>query len=614
MPFLKTLRFKVSLLFLSIMLLLEIALLYYNFYAIRTVRNQVAESYMKLLPSIVVKMDDSLGEVRDYLIGTINLNSDNADIVSFDLSLKGSTEYYYSMSNISRKFSKDINYFGMVVDSLFVYSQHNDELVSYTAAFTDSKRDYEKINRGLIGLSRMAAEKGTDSLWKVDMTGDEPGLVCIIGNSAGCFIGAKIDIKRFLVKYSTEENEKIGAVITDRDRKILFSTNTGIPGKTIIARYGNLREAGFETVSVPENSDRYLVIAQPANNAGIVYAQLINEQVLTKNFDFFKIMIVILPVSLLVIMLVYFAFLQGILIKPLKELVKGMKRIMRGELEVRIDDRGPEEFRLVINTFNSMVSQIHKLKIDIYEGELKAKNAELKAANSDLKAANAELEARESELRSMQMQINPHFFANSLNIVYNLAALKDIKAVQKMSIYLSNYFRYLLQIGNSMTELRREMDFIHNYLGIQKIRFTMRLESEISVPEQYMTQKLPPLLLQPFVENSIVHGFKDNGQTLRIRISAEPDPEFPDKSYIIRIQDNGRGFSDENISILSDQERDESGGGKHIGIRNIMNRLNITFGDTAKLLLGNGEDGGAIVKLWLPINTGKSGEDGDGNV
>ncbi len=614
MPFLKTLRFKVSLLFLAIMLLLEIALLYYNFYAIRTVRNQVAESYMKLLPSIVGKMDDSLGEVRDYLIGTINLNSDNADIVSFDLSLKGSTEYYYSMSNISRKFSKDINYSGMVVDSLFVYSQHNDELVSYTAAFTDSKRDYEKINRGLIGLSRMAAEKGTDSLWKVDMTGDEPGLVCIIGNSAGCFIGAKIDIKRFLVKYSTEENEKIGAVITDRDRKILFSTNTGIPGKTIIARYGNLREAGFETVSVPENSDRYLVIAQPANNAGIVYAQLINEQVLTKNFDFFKIMIVILPVSLLVIMLVYFAFLQGILIKPLKELVKGMKRIMRGELEVRIDDRGPEEFRLVINTFNSMVSQIHKLKIDIYEGELKAKNAELKAANSDLKAANAELEARESELRSMQMQINPHFFANSLNIVYNLAALKDIKAVQKMSIYLSNYFRYLLQIGNSMTELRREMDFIHNYLGIQKIRFTMRLESEISVPEQYMTQKLPPLLLQPFVENSIVHGFKDNGQTLRIRISAEPDPEFPDKSYIIRIQDNGRGFSDENISILSDQERDESGGGKHIGIRNIMNRLNITFGDTAKLLLGNGEDGGAIVKLWLPINTGKSGEDGDGNV
>lgn len=569
---------------------------------------------MKLLPSIVGKMDDSLGEVRDYLIGTMSINGENADIVNFNLSEKESTEYYYSMSNISRKFSKDISYFGMVVDSLFVYSQNNDELISYTSSLPDSKRDYERINRGLIGLARMTAEKGTDSQWKVDMTEDEPGLVCIISNSAGCFIGARIDIKRFLVKYGTEKNEKIGTVITDRERKILFSTNTRIPDRTIIARCGNLREAGFQTVSVSDSGDRYLVIAQPANNAGIVYAQLINEQVLTKNFDFFRIMIVILPASLLAIMLIYFAFLQGIIIKPVKELVKGMNRIMRGELDVRLENRGPEEFRLVINTFNSMVSQIQKLKIDIYEGELKAKNAELKAANSDLKAANAELESRKSELRSMQMQINPHFFANSLNIVYNLAALNDVKTVQKISIYLSNYFRYLLQVGNSMTELRYEMDFIQNYLGIQKIRFTARLEPEISVPEQYMKQKLPPLLLQPFVENSIVHGFKDNGQTLRIRISAEPDPEFPDKSYIIRIQDNGRGFSDENISILRDQERDDSGDGKHIGIRNIMNRLNITFGDTAKLLLGNGEDGGAIVKLWLPINTGKSGEDGDGNV
>jgi hypothetical protein len=270
------------------MLLLEIALLYYNFYAIRTVRNQVAESYMKLLPSIVGKMDDSLGEVRDYLIGTMNINGENADIVNFNLSEKESTEYYYSMSNISRKFSKDISYFGMVVDSLFVYSQNNDELISYTSSLPDSKRDYERINRGLIGLARMTAEKGTDSQWKVDMTDDEPGLVCIIGNSAGCFIGARIDIKRFLVKYSTEKNEKIGTVITDRERKILFSTNTRIPDRTIIARCGNLRKAGFQTVSVPESGDRYLVIAQPANNAGIVYAQLINEQVLTKNFDFLK--------------------------------------------------------------------------------------------------------------------------------------------------------------------------------------------------------------------------------------------------------------------------------------------------------------------------------------
>jgi two-component system, LytTR family, sensor histidine kinase AlgZ len=161
---------------------------------------------------------------------------------------------------------------------------------------------------------------------------------------------------------------------------------------------------------------------------------------------------------------------------------------------------------------------------------------------SELRATEARVQARDSELRALKAQINPHFIFNSLHSISALTSVDAAKA-REMCITLADFLRATLGMGEkSLIPLSEELDLVHRYLTVEKIRFGARLSTEEVVEEATLTSLIPPLTLQPLVENAIVHGVAHlpegsciqlkcsvAGDHLLIIIENTFDPEFKSK-------------------------------------------------------------------------------------
>src|SRR5581483_9895805 len=147
---------------------------------------------------------------------------------------------------------------------------------------------------------------------------------------------------------------------------------------------------------------------------------------------------------------------------------------------------------------------------------------------AERREAEARLLAGEAELRALKAQINPHFLYNSLNSISALTSVDPARA-RNMCILLSDFLRSTLGMGEKQSiPLGEEFELLRRYLAIEKVRFGARLEMEESVAEECLEQPVPPLLLQPLVENAVVHGIAnvvENG-TLRLAVARNGNREI----------------------------------------------------------------------------------------
>ncbi len=582
MRFTKNLSFSISLLLIVIVSLLVALLFYNNWYAMKVVRNQVVQSYRDLLPRYVEKQDDALSEIQNYLIRTLNHTAENADIRSFSNAPKDSDAYYLSASNLFLQLSRDINSYSYA-DILFVYAQSNEGVVSFSSNMARKIPDIDNVLRASVQISSAVF---TTSHWQISYLNGVPGLMCMSSDGAGSYMGAWVDLNRLLsAKSFSDADSSRGMIVISGDRLTYIGTKNLKDLNRLVDLAENFFEGSPRTVMAPGSTLRYLLIAEKSRKTDLYYIEAIEERTLLNNLPSFQIMIFILPLGMIILFILYLAYLQRIIIRPIHSLTRGMGAISRGNMRVILPEIGAEEIRFVIRSFNEMVLQIETLRIDVYERQLQTQQAEI--------------EMKKAELRSMQLQINPHFFANSLNIIYSLSAIRDYQTIQKMALLLSRYFRYIMISGEGLTELRNELAFVQDYLEIQKLRFTKRLNFTIRTDPRFELSLIPPLIIQPFVENAIVHGFSDPVKGLEIWVETEPDAFGGDEDYVIRISDNGKGFTEAQLEAFSDPEFIRTGSSSHIGIWNVQSRLGMMYGTTASLHLTNRPGSGACILIRL---------------
>ncbi|HEY0827316.1 MAG TPA: histidine kinase, partial [Bacilli bacterium] len=310
---------------------------------------------------------------------------------------------------------------------------------------------------------------------------------------------------------------------------------------------------------------------------------LIPESTLLQRLPYFQRLIFIIPLMGLVILVFYLIFLQNILLKPMKQLIKGMRLIRQGELDTRLDSDKSKEFMTINETFNDMVNQIQSLKINVYEEQIRTQQAELK---------------------HLQVQINPHFLLNSINILFNLAELKRNDLIKKMATHLANYFRFITRTNTSVVTVLQEMNHIESYLEIQQLRFPQHIRYETYVEPGLEDAEILPLIIQPFVENTILHGFHMSDETFCIRISVAKSKEQPDKLYEVEISDNGTGIQPEKLIELQQDSWHTDKGENHLGIWNVRRRLKLHYGDDSSLRFEPGHPRGMVIRVLIPIQTG----------
>ncbi|HHW71128.1 MAG TPA: histidine kinase [Clostridiales bacterium] len=204
-----------------------------------------------------------------------------------------------------------------------------------------------------------------------------------------------------------------------------------------------------------------------------------------------------------------------------------------------------------------------------------------------------------AELKALQAQINPHFLFNALNTISAMCRTEPLTA-RKLLIHLSNYFRATIETSPDLVEIHKELNTISYYLEIEKARFGDRFDVEMDVPTN-MDIKVPPLILQPLVENAIKHGFSESMDKKGKIIIRVKDFET---YYEVSVEDNGKGMDDELIKEVL-----EGGfGDKKIGLYNVHQRLKEVYGEENGLMIESEVGVGTKAIFHVPIRR-RSGKD-----
>ena len=192
---------------------------------------------------------------------------------------------------------------------------------------------------------------------------------------------------------------------------------------------------------------------------------------------------------------------------------------------------------------------------------------------------------------ALQAQINPHFLFNTLNVISRTALFEGADTTVDLIDSLASIFRYTLEYHDDVS-LKEELHFVSEYLAIQQYRFKERLRYSIVCPEELEDLRLPPFVIQPFVENAMIHGLEPmiEGGEISIVIKKE------NKRAIMTITDTGVGIDLEKFELALKQKK------QHIGIQNIIGRLDLYFNGKSRVDLQKvNESGGTRVTLDLPI-------------
>lgn len=210
-------------------------------------------------------------------------------------------------------------------------------------------------------------------------------------------------------------------------------------------------------------------------------------------------------------------------------------------------------------------------------------------------ADNAYQLAKEAEIKALQAQISPHFLFNSLNTIVSLVRTEPSKA-RKLLISLSHFLRQNLSgTTANMTTLNQELKHVKAYLEVEEARFVDRLSVNYTIDEHALSRNLPPLTLQPIVENAIKHGIKNMNTNCVVEISIS----CQHNETLVSVQDNGAGIPPERINeIGKDPVDSESGTG--LGLYNVNRRLTMLYGDRAGLQITSDPSTGTIVRFLIP--------------
>ena len=219
------------------------------------------------------------------------------------------------------------------------------------------------------------------------------------------------------------------------------------------------------------------------------------------------------------------------------------------------------------------------------------------------------LENKETQLRNLQLQINPHFLYNTLETISSIAAVKEIFEVGEICQKLGGIFRYSLgKDYGSLVSLKDELEHTKNYIFIQKFRYGNKFEVFYNVEEEVLTNQVIRFILQPIVENALLHGIgqmSGNG-SLEITIFEE------DNLLKIEIADDGVGMTKEKQEELSqyiNSEEKQEDKQKSIGIKNVNQRIKFYFGDTYGVEIKSFRERGSSFTLVLPIIKGEMTND-----
>ena len=398
-----------------------------------------------------------------------------------------------------------------------------------------------------------------------------------------------------LYKVSTIESEKpIGALAIQMDIRFVSDLleNNGVNGTidyVLADNNGNVVYNGsqltltqcrqiLKTQSVRTGSQLYRAILLDSRFSSYHLIGIIDETALYG--DCYRIFTVIIFISIasVILMVAFVIFASNTISARFQRLIQIMDRTNSFDDCATIDVGSNDEFKEFANGYNRMVSRVRNLSDTIHKKELAVKNSEIKA---------------------IRAQINPHFLYNTLDCISSLAGMGKIKETQQTITALSTLLRNTVK-GNEMIQVKEEINFVNQYLYIERIRYKNRISFLVDVSDTIMDFYMPKLVLQPIIENAIIHGMANMLSDGFVAVLGREEGGL----IIFEIRDNGSGIPDSVISALRRAAKIDTvsdfGTQKGVGLINLQRRIQIIYGEKYVLNLSRLPNGGTSVQIKFP--------------
>ncbi|OOM77311.1 sensor histidine kinase YpdA [Clostridium puniceum] len=263
-------------------------------------------------------------------------------------------------------------------------------------------------------------------------------------------------------------------------------------------------------------------------------------------------------------------FISRSIIKPIDKLLIVIKKMGQGNFSTKVEVKRNDEIGNLVNKFNEMDDKILNLIEENYISNIREK---------------------EAIIMSLNIQLNPHFLYNTLNIINWIAIENDEKEISKMIVSLSSMLQYTAHNTEEISNFETDLEWLKKYIYIMQNRFEDKFNVYYEIDERINFYKVPKLFLQPFVENSIIHGFSiiDSGGILKITGRIE------DTTACFVIEDNGKGMSSKRIEEIMMKSKDK------IGISNVNNRIQLMYGEQYGVCIKSEVNNGTKILIKLPL-------------
>lgn len=288
--------------------------------------------------------------------------------------------------------------------------------------------------------------------------------------------------------------------------------------------------------------------------------------------------------SMLVIFFMYYT--SRSFTRDLNTIVDGIRQVEDGRFDVSLDMEREDEFGQIGQHFNNMTGKVQSLINEVQEISEKKSQAEIKALES---------------------QINPHFLYNTLDAINWMAIGKGEYEISKMVSNLGYILRYTMNQSNGMVPIREMEEWLNSYVALYQLRYNHSFEFQMYVEPAVRDVKVYKLLLQPILENAILHGIKNVKDGLvRVDIGYVDDGK---KIYMV-VEDNGEGMEEEKVCLYNRREINALPR-ERIGLTNVFERILLYYGEEGNWHISSVKGEGTIVELFFPIVEASVKEEND---
>ncbi|SHL27628.1 Histidine kinase-, DNA gyrase B-, and HSP90-like ATPase [Anaerocolumna jejuensis DSM 15929] len=388
-----------------------------------------------------------------------------------------------------------------------------------------------------------------------------------------------------IYKALSSNNETNEIYLLQHNGEILSCKNKDEISKNINNRLNVTKineNLGKSYIDVDKNGKKIVINSVSIDKGDWILISLVSYEELVAPLTSIKNILLLINLIFMVSFLIVALFISNIISKPIIKLRMSMLKVESGDFNGKVEVQSEDEIGKLSQNFNNMLDRVSELLVLTKEQE------RLK---------------RDAEFEALQAQINPHFLFNTLSSIRWAAAAYGDKKVEDMVHALSILLRASITNGQEMVSLESEINILKNYLDLIQMKQGTTIIFECNIDESIMKYRIPHLLLQPIVENSILHGFEDRNEQGVIRITAIAAEDL----LKIELTDNGKGLQGDTLDSILNRESqalDDKKYYKSVGLKNIHDRLKLIYGQNYGIDICDGEKNGTKVTLYMPFQKG----------